>query len=213
MKEFTYTTKGTCSRAIEITVDDNSVITSVKFIGGCSGNTQGVAKLAEGMKAEDVIIDTAVNEKIWENCEKILKKYCTNSSIFGTICNATSMRQTESAELSRKNDAMVVIGGQHSSNTKKLVDICKSHCADTYHIETVSELPNETWKGRNIGITAGASTPEWIIKEVISKMSKEKVMEVLFMAAACTSILAVLLIAGISLKKRKAKKEKVSEKA
>ena len=53
MKEFTYTTKGTCSRAIEITVDDNSIITSVKFIGGCSGNTQGVAALVKGMSVED----------------------------------------------------------------------------------------------------------------------------------------------------------------
>ena len=55
MKEFTYTTKGTCSRAIEISVDDNSIITSVKFIGGCSGNTQGVAALVKGMKADEAI--------------------------------------------------------------------------------------------------------------------------------------------------------------
>ena len=55
MKEFTYTTKGTCSRAIEITVDDNSIITSVKFVGGCSGNTQGIAALVAGMKVEDAI--------------------------------------------------------------------------------------------------------------------------------------------------------------
>ena len=55
MKEFTYTTKGTCSRAIEITVDDNSIITSVKFVGGCSGNTQGVAALVKGMSVEEAI--------------------------------------------------------------------------------------------------------------------------------------------------------------
>ena len=55
MKQFTYTTKGTCSRAIEVTVDDNSVITSVKFVGGCSGNTQGVAALVKGMAVEEAI--------------------------------------------------------------------------------------------------------------------------------------------------------------
>ena len=58
MKEFTYTTKGTCSRAIEITVDDNSIITSVKFVGGCSGNTQGVAALVKGMSVEEAIADS-----------------------------------------------------------------------------------------------------------------------------------------------------------
>lgn len=120
-----------------------------------------------------VVAQTTFNKKIWENCEKILKKYCTNQSIFGTICNATSMRQAESAELSRKNDAMVVIGGRHSSNTKKLFDVCKLNCEKTLLIETADELEADFFEGaQNIGVVAGASTPAAIIKEVIKTMTE-----------------------------------------
>ncbi len=120
-----------------------------------------------------VVSQTTFNEKIWENCEKILKKYCTNPSIFGTICNATSMRQSESAELSRKNDAMVIIGGRHSSNTKKLYDVCKNNCGKTLHIETADELSADFFSGvDSVGVVAGASTPAAIIKEVIKTMTE-----------------------------------------
>ncbi|MBE6781559.1 MAG: bifunctional 4-hydroxy-3-methylbut-2-enyl diphosphate reductase/30S ribosomal protein S1 [Ruminococcaceae bacterium] len=120
-----------------------------------------------------VVSQTTFNEKIWENCEKILKKYCTNPSIFGTICNATSMRQTESAELSLKNDAMVIIGGRHSSNTKKLYDVCKNNCGKTLHIETADELSADFFSGvDSVGVVAGASTPAAIIKEVIKTMTE-----------------------------------------
>ena len=120
-----------------------------------------------------VVSQTTFNEKIWEKCEKILKKYCTNPLIFGTICNATSMRQSESAELSRKNDAMVIIGGRHSSNTKKLYDVCKENCGKTLHIETANELRADFFEGVNaVGVVAGASTPAAIIKEVIKTMTE-----------------------------------------
>jgi len=125
-----------------------------------------------------MVVQTTFSTEIWKKIKKIAKNTCQTIQIFDTICSATEDRQQESLKLSSEVDTMIVIGGKHSSNTKKLVDICKSHCANTYHIETVSELPNETWNNRNIGVTAGASTPEWIIKEVISKMSEEKVMEV-----------------------------------
>lgn len=120
-----------------------------------------------------IVAQTTFNKKIWEKCEKILKKHCTNPSIFGTICNATSMRQTESAELSRKNDAMVVIGGRHSSNTMKLYDVCKLGCEKTLQIETADELEADFFEGVNsIGVVAGASTPAAIIKEVIKTMTE-----------------------------------------
>ena len=119
-----------------------------------------------------VVAQTTFNEKIWSKCEKILKKYCTNASIFGTICNATSMRQSEAHQLSLKNDAMVVIGGQHSSNTKKLYDVCKVNCEKTFLIETANELKAEFFDGaKNIGVVAGASTPAAIIKEAIKTMT------------------------------------------
>ena len=125
-----------------------------------------------------MVVQTTFSLKVWNNIKKFVKTSCQTVQIFDTICSATEDRQNEAEQLAKSVDTFVVIGGRHSSNTKKLVDICRSRCADTYHIETVSELPNETWKNRNIGVTAGASTPEWIIKEVISKMSEEKVMEV-----------------------------------
>ncbi len=120
-----------------------------------------------------VVAQTTFNKKIWAECEKILKKHCTNQSIFGTICNATSMRQSEANELSLKCDAMVVIGGQHSSNTKKLYDVCKVNCSKTLLIETASQLDAGFFEGaKTIGVVAGASTPAAIIKEAIKTMTE-----------------------------------------
>lgn len=102
--------------------------------------------------------------------------------IFNTICNATNKRQTACRELSQKVDAMIVIGGYHSSNTNKLVKISKKYCNNVYHIEVSKDLPlQELSKFNTIGITAGASTPDWIIKEVVDTMNKindnEEIME------------------------------------
>lgn len=120
-----------------------------------------------------VVAQTTFNEKIWKNSEKILKKYCTNQSIFGTICNATSMRQAEAVELAQKNDVMIVVGGRHSSNTVKLCDVCKLYCDKTYHIETADEIePCFFENAETVGVVAGASTPAAIIKEVIKTMSE-----------------------------------------
>ena len=102
---------------------------------------------------------------------KILKKVCTNATIFDTICNATSTRQQEAHDLSKANDTMVVIGGRHSSNTAKLFDVCKANCEKTVLIETADELKKDFFIGSvNVGVVAGASTPAWIIKEVHSKL-------------------------------------------
>ncbi len=120
-----------------------------------------------------VVAQTTFNEKIWQKSEKILKKYCTNPRIFGTICNATSMRQTEAIELARENDLMIVIGGRHSSNTVKVFDVCKLYCDKTYHVETADELdPKCLSSAERIGVVAGASTPAAIIKEVIKTMTE-----------------------------------------
>ena len=91
--------------------------------------------------------------------------------IFNTICNATSLRQNSCKEVAKKVEAMIIIGGYHSSNTNKLVEISKKYCQNVYHIETIDELSLETISGyETVGLTAGASTPDWIIKEVIDKM-------------------------------------------
>ena len=84
-----------------------------------------------------------------------------------TICNATEQRQTEAGEIASRADAMIVIGGRHSSNTRKLYEICSEKCADTRFIQTALDLNRDSLDGVNcVGITAGASTPNYIIEEV-----------------------------------------------
>ena len=120
-----------------------------------------------------LVSQTTFNAKIWEKVQKNFKKVCTNAKIFDTMCNATSMRQEEAHTLSLNSDAVIVVGGRHSSNTAKLYDVCKSNCDKTYLIETAKELPLAELKGcLNIGVVAGASTPAGIIKEAIKTMSE-----------------------------------------
>ncbi len=119
------------------------------------------------------VAQTTFSLKEWKKCEKILKKLYTNCRIYSTICNATADRQHEAADLSSSADAMIVIGGRHSSNTCKLRDVCKSN-ADTFLIETAQELADiDLSPYKVIGVTAGASTPSVIIKEVLKTMSEE----------------------------------------
>ena len=154
------------------------------IIGHCEGEyhvvsgTEELEKLLEnqenfGEKPLILVSQTTFNAKIWENTQKNLKKVCTNAEIFDTICNATSMRQNEAEELSKQNDAIIVIGGRHSSNTAKLFDVCKANCPRTYHVETAAELSEVDLTGvGSVGVVAGASTPAGIIKEVIKTMSE-----------------------------------------
>ncbi len=118
------------------------------------------------------VCQTTFDKKMWEKCEKILKKLCTNGIFFDTICDATSKRQLEAEELAQKSDLMVVVGGRHSSNTVKLFSICNRYCP-TLHIESARELNCDYIRQfRRIGVTAGASTPSGIIKEVHQTMSE-----------------------------------------
>ena len=93
--------------------------------------------------------------------------------VFNTICNATFENQDAAAELAQKCDVMVIIGGKNSSNTKQLYSICKSYLDDCYHIENESELQKSWFEGKkHCGISAGASTPDWVIENVISKIKE-----------------------------------------
>lgn len=119
------------------------------------------------------VSQTTFSLKEWKKCEKILKKLYTNCKIYSTICNATADRQDEANNLSKECDAVIVIGGRHSSNTCKLRDVC-GHNADTFLIETAAELEQiDLSSYKTIGVTAGASTPSVIIKEVLKSMSEE----------------------------------------
>ena len=122
-----------------------------------------------------VVAQTTFDTKEWKKCVKKIKKLCTNAKIFDTICNATSVRQNEADLIASCSDFMVVIGDRHSSNTGKLFDICKKQCSNTVLIETADELNySQVLKADKIGVTAGASTPARIIKEVLDTMNEIK---------------------------------------
>ncbi|MCH5171110.1 MAG: bifunctional 4-hydroxy-3-methylbut-2-enyl diphosphate reductase/30S ribosomal protein S1 [Oscillospiraceae bacterium] len=128
----------------------------------------------QNLKTEPVILvsQTTFSIKEWKKCVEIANLLCTNALIFDTICNATEERQTEALVLSKKNDAMIIIGGRTSSNTAKLKAVCEQNCL-TYLIETADELLDIDFSGiKSIGVTAGASTPDSTIKEVINTMSE-----------------------------------------
>ena len=119
------------------------------------------------------VSQTTFSLKEQKKCKKILEKVCTNCKIFDTICNATADRQNEADEISKKSDAMLIVGGRHSSNTCKLKDTCSVNCP-SFLIETASELEGLDLEPYSvIGVTAGASTPSVIIKEVLKSMSEE----------------------------------------
>ncbi len=118
------------------------------------------------------VAQTTFSIKEWQKSIKKIKLLCTNAKIFDTICSATEERQNEAALLSRSSDAMVIVGGRHSSNTRKLLSVCESNCP-AFLVETASELygiPLGSYG--SIGLTAGASTPAGIIKEVLETMSE-----------------------------------------
>ncbi|MEI6579205.1 MAG: bifunctional 4-hydroxy-3-methylbut-2-enyl diphosphate reductase/30S ribosomal protein S1 [Eubacteriales bacterium] len=127
----------------------------------------------EYLKNEIIIVaQTTFSIKEWQNCAEIINLLCTNAILFDTICNATHDRQTEAIELSLVSDAVLIIGGRQSSNTAKLKSVCEANCK-TYLIESAEELHQIDFLGFNsIGVTAGASTPAGIIKEVLETMSE-----------------------------------------
>lgn len=120
-----------------------------------------------------VVVQTTFRQAKFDKILEILQDRGVNMEIHNTICSATEKRQTEAEELSKTVDKMIVIGGKNSSNTQKLVEICAKNCGNTVHIETICDLVlNNFGKDDKIGITAGASTPPAIIKEVVVTMSE-----------------------------------------
>ncbi|MCD8390679.1 MAG: 30S ribosomal protein S1, partial [Firmicutes bacterium] len=117
-----------------------------------------------------IVAQTTINREIFSKIVQNIKKTCKSTLVFDTICIATRNRQAEAAELSKRSDMMIVIGGRESSNTRKLFEISKQNCENTYLVETFAELPRERYN--KIGITAGASTPGRIIEEVVKAMSE-----------------------------------------
>ncbi|MBQ2921110.1 MAG: bifunctional 4-hydroxy-3-methylbut-2-enyl diphosphate reductase/30S ribosomal protein S1 [Oscillospiraceae bacterium] len=120
-----------------------------------------------------MVCQTTSTEFLWKMCGEIAKKLFTNLKIFDTICKATEFRQSEAAKLSYECQAMVVVGDAKSSNTGRLAMICREHCGKVFLVDNADELNAEDFRGVTaVGITAGASTPAWIIKEVNKTMNE-----------------------------------------
>lgn len=118
------------------------------------------------------VAQTTFEIEKWELCTSTAKKLCTNAQIFDTICGATWTRQKEAVQLAQECDVIIVIGGRHSSNTQKLVSVAQKY-ATVHQVETAAELDLAWFRGvQKAGVTAGASTPASIIKEVLNKMSE-----------------------------------------
>ena len=122
-----------------------------------------------------IVSQTTFNYKKFKDMVDIFEKKSYDILVMNTICNATEERQTEAGTIARQSDAMLVIGGKHSSNTQKLYEICSKECPNTYFIQTLDDLNLELFQSfRSVGITAGASTPNNIIKEVQTYVRHEQ---------------------------------------
>ncbi|MBC8611167.1 30S ribosomal protein S1 [uncultured Ruminococcus sp.] len=148
--------------------------------GHCQGecyvvkDEQELLEVLKNIKKPAIMVaQTTFHANLWRKCVEIVKNLCTNLVFFDTICNATNERQAEAVLLAQQNDLMIVIGGKESSNTKKLKEVC-AEFAETYLLETAEELDKlpPLCQYASIGVTAGASTPAYIIKEVLKTMSE-----------------------------------------
>lgn len=161
-----------------IIVGDKNHPEVIGISGWCENKSSVVDSIADVDKLDIkndkicVVAQTTLSRKKWEETVEYIEKKYGNVVKYDTICSATSKRQDEVDEISKKVDMMIIIGGKHSSNTQKLYEISKRNCPLTYKVETSGELPPvDIKKIKKIGISAGASTPEWVIEEVIKKMS------------------------------------------
>ncbi len=149
--------------------------------GWCNGAATVIGSVSEAENYSQeparklcVVAQTTFNYKKFKDIVDIFSKKSYDINVMNTICNATEERQTEAGTIARQSDAMLVIGGKHSSNTQKLYEICRKECENTYFIQTLDDLDLKQFQSfRSVGITAGASTPNTIIKEVQSYVRNE----------------------------------------
>ena len=152
----------------------------VSYVNGETEVFSSAAELEKYLKSakkgeKEINIAAQTTQKLseWKKCQEIIKKYCTNAKIFDTICSVTEKRQTEAEEICKESDVMIVIGGKESSNTAKLFQVCEKCCPRTYWVHTSKDIsPDMIGGAKNIGITAGASTPDGLIQEVKKTMSE-----------------------------------------
>lgn len=136
-------------------------------------NSAEEALALPNMKKACIVAQTTITEAKWNEVLSVVQQKVTELLVNNTICEATRERQKSAEELSKEVDLMLVIGGKHSSNSKKLFDVCKKNCKNSYHIETINEIEMINFSNCDkIGITAGASTPDCIINEIINALKK-----------------------------------------
>ena len=129
---------------------------------------------AENVKKLCIVSQTTFNYNKFQDLVEIVQKKGYDIIVLNTICNATEERQTEARQIAKEVDAMIVIGDKHSSNTQKLFEICNTECENTYYIQTSKDMDYSLLKSiNNVGITAGASTPNNIIEEVSKNVRNE----------------------------------------
>ena len=165
----------------EIVIIGNATHPEVEGIKGwCVSKVTVIGNEEEAQKYEMnsdkgicIVSQTTFNYKKFNKLVEILSKKRYDILVLNTICNATEERQQEARKIAAEVDAMVVIGGKHSSNTQKLFEICKEECKNTYYIQTLEDLDVQSMQSMScVGITAGASTPNNIIEEVHKECQK-----------------------------------------
>lgn len=148
------------------------------YVTGVAKVILSVDELEKVRLNQKVAIVSQTTRKV-EEFQKIVNYLVQNYKevrVFNTICNATFENQDAARELAKNADVMIIVGGKNSSNTKQLYSISKEYCNESFLIENENELKKEWFKNKNLcGITAGASTPDWIIQKIIGKISKIKV--------------------------------------
>ena len=131
------------------------------------GDSEEVVELVSANDSVTIVSQTTFNDKKFKKIVEKIRKKCYDCRTLNTICNATQERQKEAEKIAANVDAMIVLGGKHSSNTQKLYSLCEAVCPHTFYAQTVSDLADYDFYGSlSVGITAGASTPTKIIEEV-----------------------------------------------
>ncbi|MEA4853603.1 MAG: bifunctional 4-hydroxy-3-methylbut-2-enyl diphosphate reductase/30S ribosomal protein S1 [Christensenella sp.] len=152
--------------------------------GWAKGNVYIANNTAEAMEVPHmeealIVAQTTITHALWDEVVGVLQGRIEKMDLFNSICDTTQKRQKEAVELARRSDIVLVVGGRHSSNTEKLYNLCKKNCKKTYYIDNIAQLPLENVSNHDIiSIVAGASTPDWLIREVKTLMNDvEKVVD------------------------------------
>jgi (E)-4-hydroxy-3-methyl-but-2-enyl pyrophosphate reductase len=147
-----------------------------------------------------VVAQTTQDMEHYDRIKNIIRERFGEVVIFNTICNATSQRQKELMEIARKSDVVVVVGGKGSANTKRLVEIAQAIGTKTFHVETAQELKLEQINPRDvIGVTAGASTPHWVIRNVVETLADYQLRKRFFLFRFFVGLLRFLIYSSIFL--------------